>query len=68
MSHRVQIYTALKRGEKITHLQALQRWGCARLAARIYDLRRSGHKIVTHTIQNQGKRYAQYILKRQKPI
>lgn len=35
----------LKSGNTITPLEALDRFGCNRLAARINDLRRAGHNI-----------------------
>ena len=35
----------LKAGNSITHLKALDEFGCARLAARVNDLRNAGHDI-----------------------
>ena len=37
----------LMEGHCITPLEALERWGCFRLAARIHDLREQGLEIVT---------------------
>ena len=54
----------LKAGNTITTLEALQKFGCLRLAARIADLRKEGLKIVTSYIDRNGKRYACYKLKR----
>jgi hypothetical protein len=51
----------------ITPLSALELYGCFRLAARISDLRLSGHKIVTEWVENNGKRYARYTLANAKP-
>ena len=45
MSHKQDVLTALQRGETITALDALNRWGCFRLAARIYDLKQDGVRI-----------------------
>lgn len=57
-----EIVNALEAGEAITALDALTRWGCFRLAARIGELRQEGYKIVTATINKNGKRYAEYRL------
>ena len=45
MTQAEQILAALKRGKRITALYALREFGCFRLAARINDLRKSGHII-----------------------
>jgi len=50
----------LLRGYKLTPLQALEKWGCMRLAARIAELRKDGLSIVTNKITRNGKTYAQY--------
>ncbi len=52
----------LLRGHKITSLQALEKWGCMRLSARILDLRRAGMDIRTTPITRNGKTFAQYHL------
>tara|TARA_R100001594_G_scaffold137042_1_gene179790 strand:- start:11251 stop:11457 length:207 start_codon:yes stop_codon:yes gene_type:complete len=55
------ILVALKNGEKITPISALEKFGCLRLSARIWDLRNDGHPIVTeHITTPQGKVVAQY--------
>ena len=56
---------ALKRGETLTPLDALSRWGITRLASIIHRLRRAGHKIETvrHPTLH-GARYAEYRLPR----
>ena len=43
-------------------MDALNNYGCFRLAARINDLRMSGHKIHTEIAKKDGKRYARYHL------
>jgi hypothetical protein len=53
----------LKAGNTITALEALQKFGCFRLAARIADLRKSGMHIVTSYTDRDGKRWATYRLK-----
>ena len=54
----------LATGHAVTPLEALRRWGCFRLGARIWDLRRDGHTIKATLIQRGGKRFAQYRLAR----
>jgi len=41
----------LKAGRKITPLDALYQFGCFRLSARIYDLRREGMNIKAQTVE-----------------
>lgn len=50
----------LQAGNVLTHLDALHLFGCARLAARINDLRMRGAQIVTDTVVEGGKRFARY--------
>lgn len=52
----------LQKGKSITALEALTKWGCLRLAARIENLRKDGMEIKTKTICSNGKRFAQYHL------
>lgn len=55
----------LKTGKGITPLDALAHFGCFRLGARIYDLRRDGHQIEREIIDTpQGSRVARYRLAR----
>jgi len=63
MTQTTQILDALKRGEKLTPMDALTRFGCFRLGARIYDLKREGHTIVTERITTpNGAKVARYSL------
>ena len=39
----------------ITPREALNLYGCTRLAARIFELKKSGHDIKPHQIQVQGR-------------
>ena len=50
----------LTRGYGITQLQALEKWGCMRLSARINELRKIGFPIITHTVHANGKSFAKY--------
>lgn len=48
-SQRQWILGELQRGRVLTHLDAENGCGCARIAARINELRKMGHNIITHT-------------------
>ena len=53
----------LKSGNSITPLEALQWYGCMRLAARVLDLRESGHNVISVPMKlRNGKRVACYRL------
>ena len=57
------ILEALKNGESLTPLEALKRFGCLRLGARIWDLKRKGHKVKKNIVKtDSGKRVAQYFI------
>lgn len=61
MSQRDDILRALKRGERLTPLKALTKYGCLRLGARIWEIKRDGAKVITEMIEvSGGKRVAQY--------
>ena len=62
MSQNEAIRRHLQTGKAITPLEALERYGCFRLAARIDDLRNEGLDIETLTLTRNGKRYASYKL------
>ena len=64
MSQNKQIADYLNKGKKLTTLDALNKFGCFRLAARIADLRNEGMNIVTNTIKLENKKQiAQYSVK-----
>ena len=56
------ILADLKMGDRLSHLDALDRYGCARLAARISDLKKEGWRIESEMVQSGDKRYARYHL------
>ena len=58
------ILSHLKRGWKITQIDAFHKYGCWRLASRISDLRNEGFDIRTKMIEREGKTFAQYQLAR----
>lgn len=61
------IRDALIMGERITALEALERFGCLRLSGRIFDLRDEGLNIITETKKlPNGKKVAEYYIPRPK--
>jgi len=57
-----QILGYLSKGKGLTPIEALNKFGCFRLAARIADLRSQGHTIWTTNITKDGKTFASYSL------
>jgi hypothetical protein len=55
-----QIQAYLSKGKAITPMEALNKFGCFRLAARIADLRNEGVNIATKNVTKAGKTYASY--------
>ena len=58
----------LTNGHTLTPLEALKRFGCLRLSARIHDLRAAGHDIITFrekSVDQYGheKAYARYAMR-----
>ena len=64
MSQNEVIRAALLSGRSLTPLDALNEFGCFRLAARVADLRREGMDIECAKETKNGKRYARYQLRR----
>lgn len=63
VSHKDAVLGHLKERSTITPMEALTVYGIFRLAPRIHELRRDGHKIQTILREDSvGKRYAQYKL------
>jgi hypothetical protein len=65
MSQCADILEALRRGP-LTPLEALQDFGCLRLAARIAELKADGHLIATEMVSLNGKKFGQYVLIKEK--
>ena len=62
-SQNAAILNHLKKVGPITPIEALDRYGCFRLAARIYELRQKGHDISMLKIQVGNNKYvARYTL------
>ena len=60
----MQILEALKAGERITPLNALRRFGCFRLATRIFEMKRAGYEIECSRISENGKSYGCYSMRK----
>ena len=55
------ILAYLRAGNRLTAIEALERFGCFRLAARIHELRRQGWNVQERTVETRsGKRVAEY--------
>lgn len=63
MTQTQKIKAALEAGVAITPIDALNLYGCFRLAARIDELRKEGMDIETVTQTRNGKRYAAYVMR-----
>jgi len=58
-----QILAYLRSGRTLTPLEALDMFGCFRLGARIWDLKKAGHDIRSRMVDvGDGKRVARYLL------
>jgi hypothetical protein len=57
------ILAHLRAGNRLTALDALESFGCFRLAARIHELRNQGWQIAERMVEtSSGKRVAEYSL------
>ena len=52
----------MQEGYGITPITALNNYGCFRLAAVVFDLKREGHNIRTTIIRENNKKFARYKL------
>lgn len=63
------ILEALQAGDRLTPLDALDRFDCFRLSARIYDLKKQGHNIQTRRVVTPtGKYIIEYYMERILPV
>jgi len=62
MSQTHAILRHLKKGRPIDPLTALNQFGCFRLGARIWDLKRQGVEIKTKIVHQGDKHFARYSL------
>ena len=62
MTQNLDVLNHLRKNKSLTPFEALTRYGCFRLGARIWDLRRDGH-VINRTLGQRGrKRWAIYSL------
>lgn len=63
MTQTEQIRSHLESGQSITPLEALHEYGCFRLGARIWELKRDGMAIPSEIVTdpNSGKHCARYV-------
>lgn len=62
-SQRAQIQKYMENGHRITQLEALNLFGCMRLATRVFEMRERGIDVRTDMITvPSGKRVAQYYI------
>ena len=59
-----EILAWLQSGKSLDPLTALEKFGTFRLGARVYDLKKEGHRIETIMVEKRGKRYAEYRLEK----
>ena len=52
----------LQKGNTITAIDALNKFGCFRLASRIYNLKQDGHTIECEIVRKNKKKFARYSL------
>ena len=70
MSQEDQILEHLIMGNEITPIDALQKFGCFRLGARIWDLKQKGFQIESKLKSDEvtGKHYAVYYIPKEKQL
>ena len=62
-SQQEKVLVHLMEGKSITPLEALRDFGCFRLGARIFNLRKQGYNIVSRTVvASDGKKFSEYSL------
>jgi len=56
-----QIFKHLSEGKRLTALEALDRFGCFRLGARVYDLKKQGYDVKRRMVETvSGRWVAEY--------
>ena len=64
MTQHAAILHAFERGARLTPMDALSRFGCMRLAARVHDMRMAGLDVRSRLVERGGKQVACYWLHR----
>lgn len=62
MTQTEQIKRHILKHNSITPLEALRKYGCMRLAARIRELRAEGFSVQTAIVTRGDRRYARYVM------
>lgn len=62
MTQTEQIRQHLLKHNSITPLEALKKFRCFRLAARIKDLRNDGFSVLSTRVERNGKRFCRYVM------
>jgi hypothetical protein len=65
MTQEQSILQYMKKVGPITPIEALSRFGCFRLGARVYDLRHKGHNITRRIVKCGRSHVAQYSIRRE---
>lgn len=68
MTQSESLLSYLMQGNDITPLEALNKFGCFRLGARMWDLRHEGYDIRSRIVDINGKHVAQYYLYSEKQL
>lgn len=66
-SQNKQILAHLLAGNRISPLEALERFGSFRLGGRAYDLKKEGWNVQTNIVERNGKRFAEYFIPLNQP-
>jgi hypothetical protein len=64
MTQTKSILNYLQKGFSITPLEALDKFGCFRLGARIHDIKELGYDVQSKIVRSGKKHYAKYWLKK----
>lgn len=69
MSDKARILKHLQENGSITPMEALEQYGCYRLGARVFDLRRDGYEINTTIVEGTDRngepmKYARYTMEK----
>ena len=62
MTQHAAILHAFERGARLTPMDALSRFGCMRLAARVHDMRMAGLDVRSRLVERGGKQVSMYWL------
>lgn len=57
-----EIRNYLENGGELTQLDVIRLFGCLRLGARIYDLKKAGMAIKKETVHENNKHFAKYYI------